>query len=101
MPRPDDRRRGHNATGALEAVGHCMGVVEPRVPRFAHARDEKDLVVHGEPEQEREQEDRDRAFDLIEAIEVEARAPTPNTLFFTAGIDHEADGRFGEITPSG
>src|SRR6476469_5231020 len=25
----------------------------------------------------------------------------PNTLFFTAGINHEADGLFGEITPNG
>ena len=24
----------------------------------------------------------------------------PNTLFFTAGINHEADGLFGEITPN-
>jgi uncharacterized protein (TIGR03118 family) len=25
----------------------------------------------------------------------------PNTLFFTAGLNHEADGLFGEITPNG
>jgi len=28
-------------------------------------------------------------------------APTPNTLFFTAGLNHEADGLFGTLTPNG
>jgi hypothetical protein len=33
-------------------------------------------------------------------LETQATAP-PNTLFFTAGVNDDADGLFGTITPAG
>ena len=48
------------------------------VPGLAHPRHEEDLVVHRQPEQHREQEDRDPAFDLrelVQAGECVAEAP--------------------------
>ena len=48
------------------------------VPRLAHPRDEEHLVIHREPEQHGEQEDRDPAFDLIDLVQPrEAVAEAP------------------------
>ncbi len=45
------------------------------VPGLAHPRDEEDLVVHREPEEHREEEDRDPALDLAELVEPEEALP--------------------------
>ncbi len=53
-------------------------VVVHVVPRLAHPRDQEDLVVHREPEQHREEEDRDPALDLLDLVQPEqvaSRAP--------------------------
>ena len=39
------------------------------VPRLSHSRDEKHLVVHREPEQHREEEDRNPGLDLRELVQ--------------------------------
>ena len=58
--------------GPLEPVRDRRLVVVALVPRLAHARDEEHLVVHREPEEHREQEDRDPALDLGELVEARA-----------------------------
>ena len=54
-----------------------MRVVEAAVPRFAHAGHEEDLVVHRQPKQQREEEDRDPALDLVEAVQAERVGAEP------------------------
>ena len=65
----DQRRRRHDAAGALEPVRDRRRVVGARVPHLAHPRDEEDLVVHREAEQRREQERRDPPLDLRVAVQ--------------------------------
>ena len=47
------------------------------VPLLAHAADEEHLVVHREPEDHGEDEDRDPAFDLVEADEPDRAGAAP------------------------
>jgi hypothetical protein len=44
-----------------------------------------------------------RARSFVIGLAVRAAAPGagPNTLFFTAGFNHEADGLFGTTVPNG
>src|SRR5215218_3186253 len=60
----DDRGRAHDPAGALEPEPDRAHVVVGLVPGLAHARDQEDLVVHGEAEEHREEEDRDPRLDL-------------------------------------
>ena len=46
----------------------ASAVSKPAVPRLAHARDDEDLVVHREPEEHREDEDRHPALDLADVV---------------------------------
>ena len=67
-----------DAAGALEPERDGAARCRACVPRLAHPRDEEHLVVHREPEEHREQEDRDPALDLVdldEAEQVGADAP--------------------------
>ena len=62
--------------GPLEPVRDGGRVVLPGVPALAHPRDEEDLVVHREPEEHREEEDRDPPLDLRHRVDVaEERVP--------------------------
>ena len=62
--------------GVLEAVGDRRLVVVPPVPLLAHAREQEDLVVHREPEQHREQEDRDPRLDLRRLLRARSARPS-------------------------
>src|SRR5215211_2749788 len=66
--RHHERGRSDETAGPLESERDGAGVVVPRVPLLAHPRNEKHLVVHREPEQRREEEDRDPGVDLGRAL---------------------------------
>src|ERR1700681_1688372 len=51
----DRRGAGHEAAAALEAVGDGRAFVAGTVPRLLHAREQEDLVVHREAEDDAEQ----------------------------------------------
>jgi hypothetical protein len=68
-PRPNSCSPTIEPARPLEALRHRLGVREALVPELAHARDEEDLVVHREPEEHREEEDRDPRLDLVELVQ--------------------------------
>ena len=80
----DHGRGGDDPAGPLEAERDRAGVVVGLVPGLAHAADDEDLVVHREAEEHGEQEDRDPALDLREAVEAEHVAVRPRS-----GTRHE------------
>ena len=51
-----------------ESLDDGVGVGRTVQPRLANTRDDEDLVVHREPEQHREEEDRHPTFDLAHVI---------------------------------
>ena len=71
----DDRRGRDDASRVLEAVRDRRLVVVAAVPLLADPREQEHLVVHRQPEEEREQEDRDPRVDLGRLAQPEARSP--------------------------
>ncbi len=59
----DRRRRGDHASGRGQAVGDGEAVVTGSVVLLPNARQQEDLVVHREPEHDREQHHRDERLD--------------------------------------
>ena len=71
----DQRRRGHDPAAALEAARDGLGVVAGPVPGLLHPRQQEHLVVHRQPEQDAEQDHRQRGLDEARAAGSRA-APT-------------------------
>ena len=69
----DQRRRRDDAAAALHAARHRFAVVARPVVDLLHARQQEDLVVHRQPEQDAEQDHRQRRFDEAERREAEQR----------------------------
>ncbi len=73
----DQAGRGHNAPGLGQPERHRGLVVPAGVPLLAHPAHEEDLVVHGQTEHHRKDEDRDPALDLVEGNEPERATHAP------------------------
>ena len=54
----DERRTGHDPAAPFQSAGHRLGVVAGPVPDLLHPGQQEDLVVHGQAEQDAEQDDR-------------------------------------------
>ena len=69
----DERRRRHDPAAPLEAAGDCLLVVARPIPDLLHPRQEKDLVVHRQAEQDAEEDDGLGRLDEAERLEAEQR----------------------------
>ncbi len=83
------RGRGHDPTGALEAHGHRAAVVAGPVVLLLDARQQEHLVVHGEAEGDAEHQDRRRGVRGADGGEVEDAGQVP----VLEHPDHGAEGR--------
>ena len=59
----DRRRRGDHPAGGSQAVAHRVVRVAAVLPLLVHAREQEHLVVHGQPEDDREQHHRQERLD--------------------------------------
>src|SRR5215207_6856574 len=74
----DRRGGGDHASGQGEAAGDRFGRVLLPLPLLVNPRHQEDLVVHREPEDDREEEDREEGDDRAGAVDPDqAGAPSP------------------------
>ncbi len=69
----DERRGGDDPAAPLHPAGDRLGVVAGPVPDLLHPRQQEDLVVHRQAEQDAEQDDRLGGLDEAERLEAERR----------------------------
>ena len=72
------RRGADDPPGAREPERDRIRVAAAPLPILAHPREQEDLVVHGEPEQDREQERRDPVGDVPEMVEPSRLSAQPH-----------------------
>ena len=71
----DRRRRGDRAAGRGQAVGDRGAVVPAPMPLLVDAADQEHLVVHREPEQDREHDHRQERLDRPGLVDAEQARP--------------------------
>ena len=69
----DEGGGGHDPAAPLEAAGDRLGVVPGPIPDLLHPGQEEDLVVHRQPEQDAEQDDRLGRLDVAQRLEPQDR----------------------------
>src|SRR4029450_13476652 len=69
--RHDQRGGGDHAARGRRAAGHRLGVVARGVGGLADPREQEHLVVHGQAEEHREEDDRHRRGDQVRPFQVE------------------------------
>ena len=69
----DQGRAGHDAPAPLQTAGHRLAVVAGPVVDLLHAAEQEDLVVHGQPEEDTEQDHRQRRLHESQRLEAERR----------------------------
>ncbi len=73
----DQRGARDDPAGVREAGDHALAVVARAQPLFADPRQQEDLVVHREPEDDREDHERNRRVDALERLEAEQPGAVP------------------------
>ena len=96
----DRRRTGDQAPAAFESVGDGRAVVAGANPRLLHSRKQEHLVVHGQPEDDAEEQHRDgriewagreaekaREMSLIEHPDERAEGGAQESAFMSTALN--------------